>query len=233
MKVIAIIPARKGSKGIPGKNTYQIAGKPLISYTIEAALESKLIQTVVVSSDDCRVSKLVKKNKQVLFHNRSAEIAGDKSPISETINAVLKQIDPNNNSYQAVMLLQPTSPIRTYKQIDAAISIFSEHPDANSLISVCVMDDVHPARMYWKKNNLLIPILAEFEQAQRQEIPKAYYRNGSIYITRISAFRKENTVMIKPSIGFEMPASHLLNIDEPRDILIAEVLIKTWKNNIL
>ena len=92
------------------------------------------------------------------------------------------------------------------------------------------MDDVHPARMYWKEDSSLSPILADFEQTRRQDIPKAYYRNGSIYITRISSFIKENTVMVKPSIGFEMPTSQLLNIDEPRDIMIAEVLVTAWKN---
>jgi len=229
MKIIAIIPAREGSKGVPGKNTYQISGKPLITYTIEAALKSELLNCVVVSSDDLNVCKLVKEYKQAIFHNRPVEIANDISPITETIAAVLKQFDPDNCVYDAVMLLQPTSPIRTCKQIDDAIQLFTDHPEVNSLISVCAMDDVHPARMYWKEDSSLSPILADFEQTRRQDIPKAYYRNGSIYITRISSFIKENTVMIKPSIGFEMPTSQLLNIDEPRDIMIAEVLITAWK----
>lgn len=230
MNILCIIPARKGSKGVPGKNTCQVAGKPLISYTIEAALKSELLQTVIVSSDDLNICELVKDYKQAIYHNRSVEIASDISPITETIAAVLKQIDPKNCIFHAVMILQPTSPIRTSKQIDDAIKLFFDNPEANSLISVCAMDDVHPARMYWKEDSSLSPILADFEQTRRQDIPKAYYRNGSIYITRISSFIKENTVMVKPSIGFEMPTSQLLNIDEPRDIMIAEVLVTAWKN---
>ena len=96
MNVLCIIPARKGSKGVPGKNTCQVAGKPLISYTIEAALKSELLQTVIVSSDDLNICELVKDYKQAIFHNRSVEIASDISPITETIAAVLKQIDPKN-----------------------------------------------------------------------------------------------------------------------------------------
>ncbi len=91
------------------------------------------------------------------------------------------------------------------------------------------MDDIHPARMYWKNNELLESLYPEWEQLRRQDIPKAYYRNGSIYITRMSAFLKENKLMVKPTIGYEMPASQLLNIDEKRDLLIAEVMIKEWK----
>jgi CMP-N-acetylneuraminic acid synthetase len=228
MKVIAIIPARGGSKGVPGKNRYPIQGKPLISYTIEAALGSKLLNKIIVSSDDPIIKKISGYFSKVRFHQRPDNIAGDSSPVSETIEDVLNLFDPSCE-FDAVMLLQPTSPIRTAEQIDQAIELFTNQPDANSLISVCAMDDVHPARMYWKDNLELKPILTEFEQTRRQDIPKAYYRNGSIYITRIAEFKICKSVMIKPSIGFEMPTSHLLNIDEPRDILIAEVLIKEWK----
>jgi len=228
MKVLAIIPARAGSKGVPGKNTYLIADKPLISYTIEAALESKLLHTIVVSSDDNAVRKIAESYKTISFHERPIEIAGDKSPISETIMSVLNDFD-YNNSYDAVMLLQPTSPIRTGLQIDQAINLFKQNPEANSLISVCAMNDIHPARMYWKEAISLKPILSEFEQTRRQDIPLAYFRNGSIYLTRISAFKQSSSVMNKPSIGFEMPSSQLLNIDEPRDIIIAKALINAWK----
>lgn len=228
MKVLAIIPARGGSKGVPGKNIYPILGKPLIAYTLEAAIGSKLLNKIIVSSDDLKVKQIAGLYPEVLFHKRPSEIAGDTSPISDTIKDVLRIFDLFNE-YDAVMLLQPTSPIRNSNQIDEAIKLFESHKQANSLISVCAMDDVHPARMYWKNIVNLKPVLAEFEQTRRQDIPKAYYRNGSIYITRITALCKDNTVMIKPSIAYEMPTSQLLNIDEPRDILIAEVLIKAWK----
>jgi CMP-N-acetylneuraminic acid synthetase len=230
MKVLAIIPARGGSKGVPGKNTAPIAGKPLLSYTIEAALESNLLNTIIVSSDDINVRKIAESYEGITFHERSNAISGDKSQISETIRVVLKEFDPGN-SCDAIMLLQPTSPIRTGIQIDAAINLFDKHPEANSLISVCEMHDVHPARMYWKDGISLSPILPEFEQTMRQDIPAAFFRNGSIYLTRISSFVLQHSVMIKPSICFEMPASQLLNIDEPRDIFIAEALIQAWKEH--
>lgn len=229
MKIVAIIPARAGSKGVPGKNIFPINGKPLIKYTIESALESKLLSTVVVSSDDPKVLALSEEFNSVKFHQRSSSIAGDKSPITETVDEILNNFLEEKN-YDAVMLLQPTSPIRTGAQIDEAITLLENNSYANSLISVCAMDDVHPARMYWKENDSLNPIMPEFEKTRRQDIPPAYYRNGAIYITKIEAFKKEGAVMVKPSIGYVMPEKQLLNIDSMRDIKIAEVLIKAWKN---
>lgn len=227
MRVIAIIPARGGSKGVPGKNCFPIEGKPLIEYSIEAALASQYLSDIFVSSDDPKIITIASKFTGVKIHRRDKTIAGDSSPVSQTIEAVL--IENKLFDVDAIMLLQPTSPIRTGMQIDAAIELMERTPEANSLISVCAMNDVHPARMYWKQGNELDPILKQFEETRRQDIPPAYFRNGSIYLTRLEAFLKHKTVMIKPSIGFEMPSSHLLNIDEPRDLLIAEPLIRAWK----
>ena len=102
----------------------------------------------------------------------------------------------------------------------------------NSIISVIEMDDVHPARMYWQDDNrMLKSILPEFEQTRRQDIPKALYRNGAIYLTRVSKLKEERELMVKPSLPYIMDSKYLVNIDEPRDLLIAEVLVKAWKEN--
>jgi CMP-N-acetylneuraminic acid synthetase len=95
------------------------------------------------------------------------------------------------------------------------------------------MNEIHPARMYWKTKDSLSPILDGFEETRRQEIPTAFFRNGSIYIIRIKPFLKNHKVMIKPSIGYVMPSSQLLNIDEPRDIIMAEALMLAWKKGII
>ncbi len=229
MKTIAIIPARGGSKGIPGKNILEICGKPLIDYSIESALQSENISELWVSSDDEKILKVARKSKEVLIHQRKSKIAKDNSSVVDTIKAILEEYTQENIP-DAIILLQPTSPIREPKQIDEAISLLEVNTEMQSLISVCPMDDVHPARMYWKKGLSLEPILEKYEQTRRQEIPLAFYRNGSMYIVRTKAFLENNSLMVKPSIGFEMPESMLLNIDTPRDVLIAEPLIKAWKN---
>jgi CMP-N-acetylneuraminic acid synthetase len=227
MGVLGIIPARSGSKGVVGKNKMLIAGKPLISYTIEAALKSKLLDEIWVSSDDEDIQTIAKGYEKLSFHKRSKEIATDQSPVAETIQAVLGCININ---IDFIVLLQPSSPIRTGKQIDEAIALIKNNPQSNSLISVIPMDDTHPARMYWKEKDALYPILKKWEDNRRQDIPTAWYRNGSIYIVRKQAFEKQKTVMIKPSIGYQMPIEEWLNIDAPRDVIIAEALIPAWKN---
>jgi CMP-N,N'-diacetyllegionaminic acid synthase len=229
MKTIAIIPARGGSKGIPGKNILEICGKPLIDYSIESALQSVNISEIWVSSDDDKILKVARKSKEVLIHQRESKIAKDNSSIVDTIKAILSEYTQENIP-DAIILLQPTSPIRESKQIDEAISLLEVNTNMQSLISVCPMDDIHPARMYWKNGLSLEPILEKYEQTRRQEIPLAYYRNGSMYIVRTKAFLENNSLMVKPSIGFEMPESMMLNIDTPRDVLIAEPLIKAWRN---
>ena len=223
MKTLAIIPARGGSKGIVGKNIKKICGKTLIEYSIDVSLKSNLIDQVVVSSDCDKILEVSRKFN-VFCHKRDVKISQDKSPVSETIDSVLMELETN---YDLIILLQPTSPIRFANQIDDAISLIQKNNSANSLISVCEMDDVHPARMYWGKNGHLIePIMPEFEKLRRQDIPKALYRNGSIYIVKTEAFVRSKNIMIKPSIGFVMPYNQLLNIDEERDLIVAEPLMK-------
>jgi CMP-N,N'-diacetyllegionaminic acid synthase len=229
MKVIAIIPARGGSKGVPGKNRKLILGKPLINYTVETALKSKLLSDIWVTTDDNFIMECVNKFDNILLHKRDKKLATDNSPITETVKAIL-------NSYHvddlpdAVMLLQPTSPIRETSDIDLAIKELKSRESVNSVISVCEMDDIHPARMYWKSEDVLIPIIGQYESVRRQDIPKALYRNGSIYLTRTISFLSTGSLMCKPSFGYVMPERMLLNIDSPRDMLIAPVLIKAWRN---
>lgn len=226
MKTLAIIPARGGSKGVPGKNKAIVNGKPLIAYTIETALESKTLDYLVVSTDDQDILKIAAEYEGVLLHDRAKELASDTSPITDTIRKLAGMYVSD-----VIMLLQPTSPIREVAQIEKVVQLLADNKTANSVISVTAMDDVHPARMYWNKEGLLNPILEQFEQTRRQDIPKALYRNGAIYAVRSAAFHVSGEIMAKPSIGLEMPSSQLLNIDEPRDLLLAEVLIKAWKNN--
>jgi len=228
MKVVAIIPARGGSKGVPGKNKKPVAGKPLISYTIDAALQSNLLSEVWVSSDDPEIIAIAKQYPAVLIHERGHSLATDQSPVADTVKQVIAQ-----TTCDAVMLLQPTAPIRTGENIDAAIGLLIGSAETNAVISVVAMNDIHPARMYWKNADALVSILPEYEQSRRQDIPPAYYRNGSIYLVRRTAFEEQHSLMVKPIMPYIMPLDWLLNIDEPRDMIIAEALIPAWKKGLL
>lgn len=228
INVTAIIPARGGSKGVPKKNKKIIGGKPLIAYTIEAALNSKFLGKIVVSSDDPEIIEIAKQYKGVVVHQREESMASDTSPVGETVYAIIADDD-----IDAVMVLQPTAPIRTGENIDEAIQLLNDHDNVNSVISVVEMNDIHPARMYWNKDLSLVPIMPEFEKSRRQDIPMAYYRNGSIYLTRKNAFMDGRSFITKPIMPYIMPFNWLLNIDEPRDILIAEALIPAWIKKVI
>jgi len=230
MKNLCIIPARGGSKGVPGKNIKKIDGKHLISYSIEAALNSELISTIVVTSDDDNILNIASKYDRLNLHKRNKDLATDNSPIIDTILDILQH---GYMDYDRFVLLQPTSPIRTGNNIDEAITKLSLNNHYNSLISVCKMNDIHPMRMYTIKDDSLLSLYPTMQDKHRQNLPDIYFRNGSIYITRVTAFLTHKKVMLDPITYYEMPSSQLLNIDEPYDIVIADPLIKAWKAGLL
>jgi CMP-N,N'-diacetyllegionaminic acid synthase len=233
-KDLIIIPARGGSKGVPGKNSMEFDGKPLITYSIECALELKNDFHIVVSSDDSEIQAIARSFTEVIIHERSAEIAKDDSPITETITAILMDFEAKNINPDKTVILQPTSPIRTKEQVMSCIEILDKKTDLNCVISVVSMDDIHPARMYWQTSEFeMQSILPEFEQTRRQEIPPALYRNGSIYAFRTSEYKIQKKVMMHPAAPLIMPLNWLLNIDSPRDVLIAKAILPAWNNGLI
>ena len=228
MKILAIIPARKGSKGVPGKNKMIFDGISLIEYSIETALGAKLLDKIIVSSDDDDILSLSSKysNQKILFHARNNDLSTDESPIVDTIIELLKIQEIN---FDYIMVLQPTAPLRKSSDIDKSIQIIISNKNINSLVSVIPMDDIHPARMYWKSNDsILESIMPQYQTRRRQDIPKAYYRNGCIYISKISKLIENNEILNKPISSYEMRYEDWLNIDDKRDVLLAKGLIPEW-----
>lgn len=229
MNLLTIIPARGGSKGIPGKNRQLVYGKPLIAWTIECALATQELGRIVVSSDDDSILAIAESYSGVVAHRRPGHLAEDHTPIIDVIEYLLDQEQVEGRcQYDAVLLLQPTAPIREPAHIREAICTMSA--GVNAVISVVEMHDVHPARMYHLDDFLFLhSMMPSLEFIRRQDIPPSYYRNGSIYLVRTDAFREQKSVMAKPAAGFIMDHRLLLNIDEPRDMLVAEPLIAAWQ----
>lgn len=229
MSVLALIPARGGSKGVPGKNLSPVYGKPLIAWTIEVALAASGLDCIIVSSDDEAILDIARRYPGVVPLRRPDSLAEDTAPITPVIAHALAEAERGGNErYSVILLLQPTAPMREAAHIAEALSEL--RPGVNAVISVCEMHDVHPARMYRRADDgLLAPMIAEYEQARRQDIPPAYYRNGSIYIVRRDAFEAQGAVIAKPVFGYVMLERYLLNIDEPRDMIVAEALVAAWQ----
>lgn len=220
---VAIIPARAGSKGVPGKNKRLVAGRPLISYSIASALEAARLDHIVVTTDDPEIADIARAaNVEVV--SRPAEIAGDSSPVIDAVRHALRTLQLAEPA--AVVLLQPTSPLRTGADIDAAIALYLA--SGAPVCSVVKVEDGHPARMYEIADGRLQPLMPALATRRRQELPPLFLRNGALYV-----FGPRELVageIITPTmIPFEMDASRSVNIDTELDMLVLEAVLSGQK----
>jgi CMP-N,N'-diacetyllegionaminic acid synthase len=223
MQILGIIPARGGSKGVPGKNIRMLAGKPLISHTIEAALHSQLTKTIV-STDDENIAALAKHAGIEVPFIRPPEISGDTAKsIDVALHALSEMEKIDKCQYDAIMLLQPTAPFKTAEDIDQCIKIFEANPQADSVISVVDVLAHHPARMKYLENGKLIdpPFCEAYENQNRQELRQLYIRNGAIYLTRRDTLLK-HSYKGKICMAHIMPEIRSINIDTIHDFELAE-----------
>jgi len=219
MRVLGLIPARGGSKSIPRKNLVDLGGVPLIQWTIQAALGSNL-ERVVVSTDDDEIAEISKSLGAEVPFKRPAELSSDQTL---SIDVVLHALDVLEEDFDAVMMLQPTSPFRTSIDIEGAIKIID---GASSVISVVPVEGTHPARMKFVEDGVLIdpPFAETIENMPRQELRPMYIRNGAIYLTRISDLR-HRTFKGALSRALIMPKERSINIDTGFDLALARVAL--------
>ena len=230
LKTLAIIPARGGSKGVKNKNIRMVAGEPLINYSIKCAMDSNKITRTIVSTDYEPIKKIARQQKCEIL-NRPKRLANDDTPIFPVIEHAIKRLlTKHNEKYDLIVLLQPTSPIRTGRQIDDVVKMFEHDNDLEEVISVVPMDDTHPARMYkLDEDNLMIPFDFKLEKTRRQKLPLVYYRNGCIYAIRTKSLLDKKSLINENKKAYVMPLSWLANIDDERDLIIADALVKEWK----
>ena len=229
MNTLVIIPARGGSKGVKDKNIRIVDGKPLIGYAIECAQNATKINYCVVNTDSLKIAEVAKKfSVEVII--RPEELGKDETPAIDVIKHTLSELSKINLNFDLVFLLQPTAPIREAKDIDNIVDIFEKSADVDGVISVVKLDDVHPDRMYRiDESQNLIPLNSINETKRRQDLESVYFRNGCIYAVRTKTLYEENTLMPKNKKAYVMPAEWLANIDNERDLIITEVLVKLWK----
>ncbi len=218
---IAIIPARGGSKGIPRKNIKELAGKPLIAYTIEAAKKAKKLDMVFVSTEDREIAEIAKKYGAEVIE-RPIELAQDGTPTHEVLQHAAKEA----GGADIIVTLQATSPVRDPRHIDEAIEMLGEN---DSVVGVCEIE--YPP--YWAKkieNGLLVPFIkTEKEYFRRQDMPKSYRINGAIYVTKREVLEKENSVFGKKIVPLVMDEFHSIDVDTEMEFLTAEAALKIIK----
>jgi CMP-N-acetylneuraminic acid synthetase len=230
IKILAIIPARGGSKGVPGKNIIKFDGKPLIQYAVDCALNSNLLDKIIINSDDQSILDTVddKNSERIIKELRPKELGSDNSSIVDVVLHTLSQI---KDKYDLVILLQVTSPLRTSQDIKEIVELFTKDEKLEGVVSVVPMDDMNPARMYeLGSDSDLKPLMKEAEATRRQDLKPVYYRNGCFYAVKTEVLVQQKTFMPTYKRAYVMNPDHLLNIDSFRDVKLAEVLIKAWKN---
>lgn len=227
LSILAVIPARGGSKRLPGKNLLPLAGKPLIAWTIEAALSSECFTTVCVSSEDEQVAQVARSYGAQVPFIRDPILASDEA---KSIDVVINALDFYANqgqNFEAVVLLQPTSPLRTADDIRQGITFFEEKK-AQSVIGVCLSEH----SPLWSSplgagQSMQGFLPKQFRNARSQDLPNYYRINGAFYMANVVALRAAHGFFLDESIfGFVMEQSHSVDIDTELDLKFAGLLIE-------
>jgi len=231
-RVLGIIPARGGSKGVPNKNITELLGKPLITYTIAAALESEFLTSVVVSTDDSVIAEISKKAGAQVPFIRPDSLSQDSSLSLPVVMHALRFMEAKEGlEYDAVMMLQPTAPLRTSVDIDEAIKkIFSS--GADSVISVSNVEANHPLRMKKVDGDKLLNYVDQgFEDMRpRQQLPDVYIRNGAIYLALRATLTRQLTFSGDDCRAYIMPEERSINLDARRDFVMAEYYLQNIRD---
>jgi len=226
---LVIIPARSGSKGIAKKNIVNIHGKPLIQYSIEPAvrlIKEKKVDEAIVSTDSEEIAHIAEKLGIKVPFIRPKELARDKSKSVDVILHALDYFKNNNIFFNAVILLQPTAPLRSYEDIINAVDLFNKK-SADSLITAYEESKLSDLIMYKKDGYFAVPLNEDHNKGiRRQNFKKIYIRNGAVYITRVDYLRKNKKVISDRPLVYEMPKDRSVNIDSYSDLEVAECILK-------
>lgn len=225
MKNLAVILARSGSKGLPDKNIKNMAGKPLLAYSIEAALESEMFDIVHVSTDSETYSDIAKKFGADVPFLRESSLASDNSSSWDAMRFVVEEYEKRGNVFDTVTLLQPTSPLRDVIDIKHAFKVFQDN-DASSVVSVCEVDHSPLLCNNLPEDNSLNGFIDVDKVGRRQDMKTFYRINGAIYIQKTSALMNRETPYGEKSYAYIMDKSHSIDIDDKMDFLIAETIMK-------
>lgn len=227
MGILGLIPARGGSKGVPRKNIQLVGGKPLIAWTWAAARAATSLTRLLVSTDDPEIAALARAAGVEVPFMRPAELASDTTLAIEVVLHALDYLATTENYRPAAVLwLQPTSPLRTTADIEAAVALFKAQA-ADSVVSVCPVEHQHP--MLLKRieaGGRLRPWLDDPAPPQRrQEMPPVFALNGAIYLTRCEVLLEQGTFHPDRTFAYVMPPERSLDVDTPWDLYLADLIL--------
>lgn len=227
MATLGIVPARKGSTRVPGKNVRLLGGRPLVEWMLEAALGARTLDRLVVSSDDERVLEIARTHDPALPLRRPAELASDLAPAIGYVQHALEVLEgAGEGPFDTVVIAQPTSPFTLSADIDATVELLRTS-GADSAVTMMLLDYfVHPAKLKILDGDRVLPYFEE--EAGRmsfQELPPVYVRNGAVYASR-RAVIDEGRVLGADCRAFVMPRERCVDINEALDFRFAEFLLR-------
>lgn len=227
MRVLGLIPARAGSKGVPRKNTKLLGGKPLLQYTAKAAHEARRLSRVILSTDDEEIADVGTRVGLEVPFRRPRELARDDTPMLDVVRHALLWIETDGDRFDAVCLLQPTNPFRRSADIDGCVELLEESK-ADSVVTVLRVPPEHnPHWVYFSDldGSLRLSTGDQEPLPRRQDLPAAFQREGSVYLTRRDVVMAENSLYGRRLVGYLVNPENRVNIDTPEDWKRAEFLL--------
>jgi CMP-N,N'-diacetyllegionaminic acid synthase len=226
METVALVTARGGSKGVPGKNIAPVAGKPLIAWTIEAAKTARRVGRTLVSTDDRGIAEAAQACGAEVPFVRPAELARDGSSHISVVLHALGWLEEHGCRPRYLVLLQPTSPLRTGHDIDEAIALAYEK-DADSVVSVCRAHN-HPllVKKLTPEGCLGDYIVSDLAYLRRQDLPEALALNGAVYVTKVAVLRAQKTFLPPRTFPYLMPPERSLEVDDPWDLHLLRLVME-------
>lgn len=230
-KILGVVPARGGSKRVPNKNVREVGGKPLIAYTIEQTKQSEMLKRTIVSTEDDEIKEVTKKYGGEVPFNRPNELASDTATSDDVILHALNWFDQNDETFDIVAMIQTTTPFRTSDDIDSALRKLIES-DADSVISVSEFDVPPVWAVKQDENDHLnshfkAGYLWADEIPRSQDTPTLYHPNGAIFAAHVKEFYEQQSFYTNNTLGYNMPRSRSLDIDEPFDLEMAQALMNS------
>jgi CMP-N,N'-diacetyllegionaminic acid synthase len=229
-RVLGIIPARGGSKGLPRKNLLPLCGRPLIAWTIAQARASSKLSRCILSSDDAEIIATAQSLGADVPFRRPAEYATDDSPASAVVLHALDTLAAEGDVYEFVAWLEPTSPLRRPHDIDAAISMITSRDDCDAVISVSEVHMEHPRIVKRIEHGFLKPYITsngDERISRRQELDPAHFPYGVIYLGRVSVFREQRTFYTDRVLPYPLDRWQNYEVDDADDLIVCEAMMRT------
>lgn len=228
MRVLGLIPARGGSKGVSRKNVRLLGGKPLLRWSVEAALAAHTLASVVLTTEDEEIAAVGRSCGAAVPFLRPADLAADDTPTLPVVQHAVRTLEKLGDRFDAVCLLQPTNPFRKASDIDACVELLAKS-DADAVVTILpVPPEYNPHWVYVRRSDGLLRLsTGESEPLpRRQLLPAAFHREGSIYVTRRDTIMEKNSLYGTRVIGYEVTRAGTINIDTPADWLRAEAIMQ-------